>query len=193
MKKLFIALIFLGLISSANATTINPIFTNAITAISFQEIDDVAPAQPASFTQELKKREALVGGEGNGGIIYPNVGWGRDSLVGITLALRHLAISKHSVSSIVDQYPQYVMLREKLMLSGSLDASTILEKLKKRFDSETVDMTDGIKIIRTDHWIHVRPSNTEPIIRIFIETPNLEQAKHEFKQIETMINEQSIA
>ena len=144
-------------------------------------------------TQELKKREALVGGEGNGGIIYPNVGWGRDSLVGITLALRHLAISKHSVSSIVDQYPQYVMLREKLMLSGSLDASTILEKLKKRFDSETVDMTDGIKIIRTDHWIHVRPSNTEPIIRIFIEAPNLEQAKHEFKQIETMINEQSIA
>ena len=130
-----------------------------------------------NVTKALRARQATVGGEGNGGVIYPKVGWGRDSLVGIVIALKYLAESGKTVSQIVANYPRYYMLREKFTVANKEEIQPYLDKIEKQFCNEEINKLDGIKIIYPDSWIHVRPSNTEPIIRIFIEAPT--QAKAE--------------
>jgi phosphomannomutase len=130
----------------------------------------------ANVTEALKSLNAQVGGEGNGGIIYPKIGWGRDSLVGIVIALNHLAHKAKSVSQIVSQYPTYVMLREKQALATKDAVLPFLEKVKTAFPTAPLNSIDGIKATLPDGWVHVRPSNTEPIVRIFIEAPTSEKA-----------------
>lgn len=134
-------------------------------------------------TQELKKQDAQVGGEGNGGVIYPAVGWGRDSLVGIVIALKHLAEKKQSVSQIIATYPTYVMLREKVTLKTRDDVFPFLEKVKATFPEAQFNLEDGVKAVLKDSWVQVRPSNTEPIARIFIEAPSIEVANKLFLQL----------
>jgi phosphomannomutase len=131
----------------------------------------------AHVTQGLKKRQAVVGGEGNGGVIYPKVGWGRDSLVGIVIALKYLAESGKSVSEIVSEYPSYVMLREKQALATPELLSQQLDTMKRVFSDGVLDLQDGVKSMYSDSWIHLRPSNTEPIVRIFVEAPTVEAAR----------------
>jgi len=128
-------------------------------------------------TQGIRDHNALVGGEGNGGVIFPKIGWGRDSLVGIVIALLHLAKRQKTVSEIVASYPQYTMLREKVSLESRAQVSEMLEKVIKSFPDVTPITDDGIKIVLHDEWIHVRPSNTEPIIRVFVEAKSKENAK----------------
>ena len=128
-------------------------------------------------THEIKTQNAQVGGEGNGGVIYPKVGWGRDSLVGIVIALKHLAEKKQTVSQIIKTYPSYVLLREKVTLANRDDVLPFLRKVKITFPQAQFNEEDGIKATLENAWIHVRPSNTEPIARIFIEAPTLEEAK----------------
>ncbi len=127
-------------------------------------------------TQGLKKWQATVGGEGNGGVIYPKVGWGRDSLVGMVIALKYLAESKKKVSEIVSQYPSYVMLREKINLPDTDSLAHLLKTVEAQFPEADINREDGVKLSLKGAWIHVRPSNTEPIVRIFIEAPTQEQA-----------------
>ena len=130
-----------------------------------------------NVTAKIKELNAIVGGEGNGGVIYPEVGWGRDSLVGIVLALNYLAKSNKPVSSIVSTYPNYVMLREKLTVSDTNDIPKLLSKIKDKYASFSQNQDDGVKVFLESGWIHVRPSNTEPIIRIFIEQATQDKAK----------------
>ena len=117
----------------------------------------------------MKACHALVGGEGNGGVIYPKVGWGRDSLVGMTIALKHLAESKKTVSETISSYPKYLMFRDKFTVTDQTQVQSFLDKMDTLFPNATVNKEDGVKILLDDAWVHARPSNTEPIIRLFIE------------------------
>jgi phosphomannomutase len=126
-------------------------------------------------TQGIKSMNATVGGEGNGGVIYPKVGWGRDSLVGIVVALAHLAKKKKSVSEIVSTYPQYTMIRDKIKVVSQEDVQAAMETIRTRFANDPQNDIDGVKVTLPNGWVHVRPSNTEPIVRIFVEgdTPEI--------------------
>ena len=139
----------------------------------------------ANVTAEIKAQAAHVGGEGNGGIIYPKIGWGRDSLVGIVIALKHLAQKKKKVSEIVANYPKFVMLREKQNLENRDDVLPFLEKVKATFPDADINTLDGVKASYKDAWIHVRASNTELIARIFIEAPTEEKAREYFVKLTT--------
>ena len=130
-----------------------------------------------NVTAKIKELDAVVGGEGNGGIIYPKIGWGRDSLVGMVLALNYLAKTKKSVSEIVSDYPQYTLLREKFSVQSKDEVQAFLDKVQSTFSNYELNTEDGVKVLFETGWIHVRPSNTEPIARVFIEELSLEKAK----------------
>ncbi|MCP4050216.1 MAG: phosphoglucosamine mutase [bacterium] len=127
-------------------------------------------------TQKIKELKADVGGEGNGGVIYPKIGWGRDSLTGIVVALMHLAEKKMSVSGIMSQYPEYIMLRDKFEVSSKDEVADFLIRVEDSFKGADIDRQDGVKLMFENSWIHVRPSNTEPVIRIFIESETQKSA-----------------
>lgn len=137
----------------------------------------------ANVTEGLKQRKAQVGGEGNGGVIFPLIGWGRDSLVGITIALKHLAESKKKVSEIVATYPSYTMVREKIAVSSKQEVTHYLAKIESHFSAYPQDKQDGVKVLLEKAWIHVRPSNTEPILRIFIEAPTREEGLNLYNDV----------
>lgn len=140
----------------------------------------------SNVTQKLKSENATVGGEGNGGVIYPKIGWGRDSLAGIAIALDHLAARKMKVSEIVSTYPSYTMLREKRQLNSKDELTPLLNKIDNAFPNHTKNTEDGLKVLQDNGWIHVRPSNTEPIIRIFIEANNEKKAQEWLEIIKTL-------
>ncbi len=117
----------------------------------------------------MKKNHAVIGGEGNGGIIYPELHYGRDSLVGVALFLTHLANKKMKVSELRASYPQYFMSKNKIELTPELDVDAILEEMLRKYSHETFSTVDGVKIDFADSWVHLRKSNTEPIIRIYTE------------------------
>ncbi len=124
----------------------------------------------------MKANNAIIGGEGNGGIIYPASHYGRDSLVGVALFLTHLAEKKCSVSALRNSYPSYFMSKNKIQLTPDLDVDKILEGFYKKHAAEEVSTVDGVKVDFADKWVHLRKSNTEPIIRIYTEAPSQEKA-----------------
>ncbi len=126
---------------------------------------------------EMKAKKAIIGGEGNGGIIFPALHYGRDSLVGIALFLTHLANKKMKVSSLRASYPDYFMAKEKIQLTPDLDVDAILEKAAAEYANEDVSTIDGVKINFEQSWVHLRKSNTEPIIRVYTEAPSMEEAE----------------
>lgn len=117
----------------------------------------------------MKKNNSIIGGEGNGGIIYPELHYGRDSLVGVALFLTHLANKKMSVSALRASYPQYYMSKNKIELTPQIDVDTILLQMTEKYKSENITTIDGVKIDFAENWVHLRKSNTEPIIRIYTE------------------------
>jgi len=117
----------------------------------------------------MKKNNAIIGGEGNGGIIYPELHYGRDSLVGVALFLTHLAEKKMKISELRASYPQYFMSKNKIELTHTIDVDGILTAMTNKYTSEKVTTIDGVKIDFADNWVHLRKSNTEPIIRIYTE------------------------
>lgn len=117
----------------------------------------------------MKATNTVIGGEGNGGIIYPESHYGRDSLVGVALFLTHLAEKKGTVSELRASYPSYFMSKNKITLTPSLDVDAILSAMAKKYEQEEVTTTDGVKIDFEESWVHLRKSNTEPIIRIYTE------------------------
>lgn len=125
---------------------------------------------------KMKEIDAVIGGEGNGGIIYPELHYGRDSLVGIALFLSHLAHEKKSVSELRDSYPAYTISKNKIELTPEINVDEVLEKMASKYAHEEVDTTDGVKIYIGKEWVHLRKSNTEPIIRIYSESKNAEAA-----------------
>ncbi len=125
---------------------------------------------------KMKETNAVIGGEGNGGIIYPELHYGRDSLVGIALFLSHLAHKKMSVSQLRDSYPKYTISKNKIELTPDIDVDQVLTFMSLNYAHEEVDTTDGVKIYIGKEWVHLRKSNTEPIIRIYSESENESKA-----------------
>ncbi|GAA3648624.1 phosphoglucosamine mutase [Flavivirga jejuensis] len=117
----------------------------------------------------MKSTNAVIGGEGNGGIIYPESHYGRDSLVGVALFLSHLATIKMSCKQLRDSYTNYVSSKNKIQLTPQIDVDKILETIANKYNHEEVNAIDGVKIDFENEWVHMRKSNTEPIIRIYTE------------------------
>ena len=124
----------------------------------------------------MKETKAVIGGEGNGGVIYPELHYGRDALVGIALFLSHLAHKKCRASELRDSYPTYCISKNKIQLTPEIDVDSLLQTMANRYQHEEVDTTDGVKIYIEKEWVHLRKSNTEPIIRIYSESRNLQSA-----------------
>lgn len=124
----------------------------------------------------MKEKNAVIGGEGNGGIIYPELHYGRDSLVGVALFLTHLAKENKTVSELRATYPIYFMGKKKIELTPDIDVDALLTKIEKEYQNERVSTVDGVKIDFDKNWVHLRKSNTEPIIRIYTEASSQEEA-----------------
>jgi len=124
----------------------------------------------------MKDKNAVIGGEGNGGIIYPETHYGRDSLVGVALFLSHLANKNISCKALKDSYPQYYMSKNKIQLTPKIDVDAILKAIEEKYKNEKITTIDGVKIDFKNEWIHLRKSNTEPIIRIYTESTSQENA-----------------
>jgi len=124
----------------------------------------------------MKSTQAIIGGEGNGGIIYPELHYGRDSLVGVALFLTHLANLDVTVAELRASYPQYYMSKNKIELTPEIDVDAILVAMTDKYKNENISTIDGVKIDFATEWVHLRKSNTEPIIRIYTEAPTQEEA-----------------
>ena len=124
----------------------------------------------------MKSSNAIIGGEGNGGIIYPESHYGRDALVGVALFLSLLAERKIAVSTLRASYPSYFMSKKKIDLNPSIDVDAILAAIEARYSEEQISTIDGVKIDFLTEWVHLRKSNTEPIIRIYTEAPTQKAA-----------------
>jgi phosphomannomutase len=139
----------------------------------------------------MKKNNAIIGGEGNGGIIYPESHYGRDSLVGVALFLSHLALSKMTCKQLRDSYPNYFMSKNKIELTAKINVDAILEAMASNYKNEDVTTIDGVKINFEKEWVHLRKSNTEPIIRIYTESTSQnnadELAERFIKEIKSII------
>lgn len=136
---------------------------------------------------KMKETGAVIGGEGNGGVIYPASHYGRDALVGVALFLTLLAKSGKKVSELKATYPEYAIAKNKIELTPDIDVDAILEAVKKRYASETITDIDGVKIDFPDSWVHLRKSNTEPIIRIYSEASTMEKADALAQDIKSVI------
>lgn len=153
---------------------------------SSKALRDLAESKGGSYTasavgevnvvNEMKRTNAVLGGEGNGGIILPALHYGRDALVGIALALTHLAKSGKTMSELRAGYPEYYMAKQKVELVPGLDVDGILATIAERHSGEEVSTVDGVKITWSDRWVHLRKSNTEPIVRIYTEAPSVNEA-----------------
>lgn len=138
---------------------------------------------------KMKEVKAVIGGEGNGGVIYPDSHYGRDALVGIALFLTCLAKSGKTPSALKATLPAYFMAKQKVELTPDINTDAILEKMKERFRDQQVTHIDGVKIDFPDKWVHLRKSNTEPIIRVYSEAHSQEEAEEIGKQIIDMIRD----
>jgi phosphomannomutase len=125
----------------------------------------------------MKSVQAVIGGEGNGGIIVPDLHYGRDALAGLAIVLTYLAKSGQSASALKAQYPKYFMEKDKIALTPEIDVDGLLKKLEDRFRSEDYNTIDGLKIDFEHGWVHLRKSNTEPIIRVYSEGRSSDEAK----------------
>lgn len=136
----------------------------------------------------MKERNAVIGGEGNGGVIYPELHYGRDALVGIALFLSHLAKMNMAVSKLKKRYPAYTIIKDKINLSSKLNLDRLLDEIARIYRNENVNRTDGVKIDFDNGWIHLRKSNTEPIIRIYCEAHTIKEAQQLASKIKQEIN-----
>lgn len=138
---------------------------------------NAAAVGEVNVTTKMKATDAVIGGEGNGGVIYPASHYGRDALVGIALFLTHLANEKLTVSELRATYPEYYIAKQKIELTPEIDVDAILAAVKKQFAAYDVTDIDGVKIDFPDKWVHLRKSNTEPIIRIYSEASSMKEAE----------------
>jgi phosphomannomutase len=138
-----------------------------------------------NVVEVMKQTNAIIGGEGNGGVIYPELHYGRDALVGIALFLSHYVAQKQSMSALRAGYPPYFISKNKIELAPNTNVDAILDKVKQRFAAERITDVDGVKIDfdAKKEWVHLRKSNTEPIIRVYAESKDADAAAALAKQI----------
>ena len=142
-----------------------------------------------NVVEKMKSENAVIGGEGNGGIIYPESHYGRDALVGVGLFLTHLAKENITSRQLRDSYPNYEMSKNKIQLTPEIDVDDILIKMKEKYKHEKVNDIDGVKIDFASEWVHLRKSNTEPIIRVYSESGTEESAAKIAQQVMDDIHE----
>jgi phosphomannomutase len=142
-----------------------------------------------NVVQLMKDTKAIIGGEGNGGIIYPESHYGRDSLVGVALFLSHLATQDMTCKELRMSYPSYFMSKNKIQLTPQIDVDKILEVMAEKYKNEDVLTIDGVKVNFESEWVHLRKSNTEPIIRIYTESTSQQNADDLANRIITEIKD----
>ncbi len=136
-----------------------------------------------NVVNKMKAQNAVIGGEGNGGVIFPDLHYGRDALIGIALILTHMAKTGKSPKQLREGYPSYHISKNKIELTPEIDVDLILKKMSEKYAHENVNTVDGVKIDFAEEWVHLRKSNTEPIIRIYSESANEEKAEELAKKI----------
>lgn len=158
---------------------------------------EAAAVGEVNVTTKMRQTGALIGGEGNGGVIYPASHYGRDAMVGVALFLSNLAHKKMKVSELKRTYPEYHIAKNKIELSNKALIDKILKEMKKEYAAEDINDIDGVKISFESkrQWVHLRRSNTEPIIRIYSEAPTLAAAESLANEVigiaERVINDQN--
>jgi phosphomannomutase len=140
-----------------------------------------------NVVEQMKATHAVIGGEGNGGVIYPASHYGRDALVGIALFLTHLAKTGKTVSALRKTYPDYFMAKQRIDLSPTTDVDALLASLKTHYADYPVNDIDGVKVDFPDRWVHFRKSNTEPIIRIYTEAPTQKEAESLAEEVKKVL------
>ena len=150
---------------------------------------EAAAVGEVNVVTKMKATNAIIGGEGNGGVIYPESHYGRDALVGIALFLSHLAHKNMKVSELRKTYPAYYISKQKIELSPAIDVDAILKQVEEKFASEKVNTIDGVKIDFPEKWVHLRKSNTEPIIRIYSEAKTMQEADELGQEIINIIEQ----
>lgn len=153
-------------------TVSNMSSTKALKEITLKHGGQYAPSAvgEVNVVNKMKETQAVIGGEGNGGIIVPDLHYGRDALIGIALFLTHLAKSKKSIKQLRNTYPEYFISKNKIELKQDVNVNEIFEKIKAKYKSNPINTEDGLKIEFENDWVHLRTSNTEPIIRIYSES-----------------------
>lgn len=136
----------------------------------------------------MKESEAVIGGEGNGGVIVPDLHYGRDAMVGVAIFLNLLAERKTTLTALKKSYPSYVMVKDKIKLSKDINVDEVLYVLSQSYKNEKVNTIDGVKIDFSDGWVHLRKSNTEPIIRIYSEANSIERANELVENVKNIIS-----
>lgn len=148
---------------------------------------NAAAVGEVNVVAKMKETGAVIGGEGNGGVIYPESHYGRDALVGIALFLTHLAKEKKCVSELRATYPSYAMTKQRIDLTPAIDVDALLQAVKVKYAAYEVTDIDGVKIDFPDGWVHLRKSNTEPIIRVYAEAATTELAEQKASDIMAVI------
>ncbi|HEV8505000.1 MAG TPA: phosphoglucosamine mutase, partial [Chitinophagaceae bacterium] len=153
-------------------TVSNMSSTKALKEVTIKHGGEYFPSAvgEVNVVKKMKEVNAVIGGEGNGGIIVPDFHYGRDALIGIGLFLSHLAVQNKTIKSLRQSYPDYFISKNKIELENGFDVKTIFEKIKKKYKNQPVNTDDGLKIEFDTDWVHLRTSNTEPIIRIYAES-----------------------
>jgi phosphomannomutase len=142
-----------------------------------------------NVVRKMKETNAVIGGEGNGGIIVPELHYGRDALIGIALFLTYLAKTGKTVKALRGTYPDYFMSKNKIELREDVNVKQVFERIKKKYKKQPINTIDGLKIEFDNDWVHLRPSNTEPIIRIYAESNLQTTAANIAKRLMQDINE----
>lgn len=172
-----------------------PVAVNLSTTSLVEEIAQEAGVEvyrsrigEVNVVEKMKETGAVAGGEGNGGVIFPEVHYGRDSFVGMALILEYLAKTGKKLSEAAGELPEFFMLKKKIKISGE-QKDKVMEELKIKCSSaeEKVNLEDGIKIIRPDGWIHIRPSGTEPVMRLYVEAKSKEAAERYLSEFSSLL------
>lgn len=171
-----------AVLASAHGRVDPPVVVNLSTSLVVQDaaVDGGAnllraPVGEANVARMMKVEEALIGGEGNGGVMYPALHIGRDAPLGVALILHYLAGSGHRVSDLVRAHPRYVIVKDKMPRGADLDV--LYQRLRREFTGAECDDRDGLRLGWPDRWLHVRPSGTEPIVRLIAEAPAAADAR----------------
>jgi phosphomannomutase len=153
-------------------TVSNMSSTKALKEITLRQGGEYFPSAvgEVNVVKKMKETKAVIGGEGNGGIIVPDFHYGRDALIGIALFLSHFAGFNKGLKSFRGNYPDYFISKNKMELENGLDVQDIFERIKKKYKNNPINTEDGLKIEFDSDWVHLRTSNTEPIIRIYAES-----------------------
>lgn len=142
-----------------------------------------------NVVNKMKEVNAVIGGEGNGGIIVPELHYGRDAMIGVALFLSHLALSKKSIKQLRNTYPDYIISKNKIVLDKGTDVAEVFKQIEEKYQQHKINREDGLKIEFEQDWVHLRPSNTEPIIRIYAESNFETTADNIAKKLMKDINE----